>query len=91
LLALQLEQIDEIYDFGDRLIAFQGDMMDKQIADTNIFPEALHPNLRNVYVDSVYYKKMMLTWTSPGHAVTGNGSRVWTWHNREVDTLYIKQ
>jgi len=36
------------------------------------------PNLRNVYEDSTYFKRTMLTWTAKGHAVTGFGTRAMT-------------
>jgi hypothetical protein len=91
LLAVQMEQIGDIYDYGDKLIAFQQEMIDKQIADTNVFPESLYPNLRNVYEDSTYYKKTMLTWTAKGHAMTGYGRRFWTWYDADKDSIIIRR
>lgn len=89
LMALSVEQIGDIYNHADKLIEYQLAVMDKQVADTTVFPESQFPNLRNVYEDSTYYKRMMLTWTSPGHAITGYGSRVWTFPN-VGDTLIIR-
>jgi hypothetical protein len=88
LLAYQIEQIEEVYDYGDQLIERQLAFMDKQVADTNVFPESLYPNIRNVYQDSVFYKSKMITWTSPGHAKTGYGSRWHTWVSPS-DTVMI--
>lgn len=90
LLEASLEQIQTIYDFGDRLVAHQEAMLDRQVADTTIFPESEFPGLRDAYQDSTYYKKMMLTWTSPGHAVTGYGGRWITWMN-ETDSILIRR
>jgi hypothetical protein len=78
LLAINEEQIGNIYNYADKLLEHSMAFMDKQIADTSVFPESKFPNLRNVYQDSTYFKSTMLTWTAKGHAVTGFGSRVMT-------------
>lgn len=90
LLADNLEQAKELYNFADKIIERNLAIMDKNIADTIMFPETEFPNLRNVYEDSTYYKKTMLTWTSPGYAITGVGSRVITFYNADRDTIVIK-
>ena len=84
LLSYQLRQVEDIYNFGDKLIVEQSNNLMKQSWIDSI------PGLREKLGDSTYYKKMMLTWTSPGHAITGYGGRVWTWQN-VADTLYIKR
>lgn len=85
LLAYQLKQVDELYDFGDRLIAEQ----EKNLMSHSWIDSI--PGLRKKLGDSTYYKKTLLTWTSPGHAVTGNGGRVWTFYDSDKDTLIIKR
>ena len=78
LLALNYEQIGNIYNYADKLLENQMAFTDRQIADTTVFPESKFPNLRNVYEDSTYFKRTMLTWTAKGHAVTGFGTRAMT-------------
>jgi len=91
LFSMKLEQAKELYNVADKIIAFQMDEMDRRIADTTLFPESLYPNLRNVYEDSTYYKKTMLTWTAPGYAFTGKGHRVFTWYDADKDTIVIRR
>lgn len=85
LLAYNLKQIDEIYDFGDKLIAEQEKNLMSQSWIDSI------PGLREKLGDSTYYKKTMLTWTAKGHAVTGYGNRVWTFYDTDRDTLLLRR
>ena len=78
LLAINMEQIGNIYNYADKLLENSMAFTDRNVADTTLFPESQFPNLRNVYEDSTYFKRTMLTWTAKAHAVTGYGSRVMT-------------
>jgi uncharacterized protein YceK len=84
LLAYQMKQVNDIYDFGDRLIAQESENLMAQSWIDSI------PGLRDKLGDSTYYKKQMLTWTTAGKAVTGTGSRVFTWISNS-DTLLIRR
>jgi hypothetical protein len=85
LLAYQLKQVEDIYNFGDRLIAEQEKNLMQQSWIDSI------PGLRSKIQDSAYYKKSMLTWTAKGHAVTGEGYRVFTFYDADEDTLIIRR
>ncbi len=84
LLAYQMKQIDEIYNFGDRLIIEQEKNLNQQSWIDSI------PGLREKLGDSTYYKKQMLTWTSLRHAITGEGGRWFTFVN-DNDTLILRR
>ena len=85
LLTYSLKQIDEIYNFGDRLIARQEELLNQQSWIDSI------PGLREKLQDSTYFKKTMLTWTAKGHAVTGFGERIFTWYDADNDTIIIRR
>jgi hypothetical protein len=85
LLSYQMKQVDEIYDFGDKLIAESERNLMRQSWIDSI------PGLREKLVDSAYYKKTMLTWTSKGHAVTGEGNRMFTFFDADKDTIVLKR
>jgi hypothetical protein len=85
LLAYQLQQVNDIYDFGDRLIAEQEQNLMKQTWIDSI------PGLRDKLQDSTYFKKTMLTWTAAGKAVTGEGYRVFTFYDADKDTIIIRR
>jgi uncharacterized protein YceK len=89
LTAYQMQQIEDIYDFGDQLIERQMAFMDHQIADPVVFPPDSFPGLSKVYQDSSYYKNIMLTWTAKGHAVTGYGYRIHQFISPN-DTVIVK-
>lgn len=91
LLTINMEQIGTIYNYADKLVENQMAFMDRQIADTTVFPEAQFPNLRNVYEDSTYYKKTMLTWTTKAHAITGYGYRAFTFFDADRDTIIFSR
>lgn len=88
LLASNVQQINEAYNFADKLTAYNLENMDRAIFDTTLFPESQYPNLRNVYEDSTYFKRKMITWTSPAFALTGKGGR-WTTFLSDRDTIII--
>ena len=73
--AANWEIINSIYDQADRMLAQQEAYFD-QTFDWSTIPE----DLRSL---DQYNKKMMLTWTSPAHAITGYGSRVFTFVDNE--------
>lgn len=85
--AYQFEQLNNLYDIADRAIARSMDELDRNIKDTTIFSPTLYPGLDTVYEDSTYYKRMMVTWTAPGHAVTGNGYRYVTFAPLYADSI----
>jgi len=90
LLTAQAEQMKDAYNFADKLTAFNLENVDKAIFDESIFPEAQFPNLRNVYEDSTYFKRKMITWTSPAFALTGKGGRYTTFIS-DQDTVIIQK
>jgi hypothetical protein len=65
------EKIDNIYNIADRMLA-ETDLW-------TTFPDSI-PN----YED--YWNDVLVCWTDPGHAFTGEGMRVWTFVN-QGDTL----
>jgi uncharacterized protein YceK len=81
LLAYTHTQIQDIYNFGDRLIARQEELLMQQSWIDSI------PGLREKLQDSTYFKKTMLTWTAKGHAVTGYGQRIFTWYDADNDSI----
>jgi len=60
-----------LYDMADRIIS------DKMTYFDEYFPYSKY-GLDKKMEDSTYFKKQMVTWTSPGHAVTGFGGRIMT-------------
>jgi len=87
LTAYHFEELGGLYDIADRAIARSLAELDKNIKDTTIFSPTLYPGLDTVYEDSTYYKRMMVTWTAPGHAVTGNGHRFTTFAPLYADSI----
>ena len=85
LLTYNLKQIQDIYNFGDKLIARQEELLNQQSWIDSI------PGLREKLQDSTYFKKTMLTWTAKGHAVTGFGERIFTWYDADNDTIIIRR
>lgn len=84
LLTYSFQQINDIYNFGDKLIARQEELLMQQSWIDSI------PGLRDKLQDSTYYKKAMLTWTAKGYAETGFGGRWFTFYNAEAgDTIII--
>jgi hypothetical protein len=79
--AANWDVINSIYDQADRLLAQQEDYFDMTF-DWSGIPEDLRP------IDQ-YNKKILLTWTSPGHATKGYGSRAFTFVSQN-DTFTIK-
>lgn len=71
LLADMWQEVNNLYDRADRMIA---DLMD---SNDKYFPYEDFGVIRDD-ADSTYYKRIMMTWTGPGHAKTGNGYRFWT-------------
>jgi uncharacterized protein YceK len=82
-----LEQIKEIYNAGDKLIAWE------MLYWANNFDESQFPGLHEWNeannADSTYFNQTMLTWTSPGFAFNGKGSRIHTWINMS-DTVVFR-
>jgi hypothetical protein len=81
LLSSNLEQIKDLYNFGDKLLAWSIDYWAGNFNNEQ-FPQQAFQQ------DSAYYKQMMLTWTSPAFAITGKGGRWHTWINAS-DTIFV--
>lgn len=81
LVAANWVMINSIYDQADRLLADQEAYFDQSF-DWSIIPEDLRP------IDQ-YNKKMLVTWTSPGHATKGYGTRAFTFVSPN-DTFLVK-
>jgi hypothetical protein len=69
-------KLDAIYNIGDRILA-----------RTDLWATAHIPDSIPVYED--YWNDVLVSWTDPGHAFTGEGMRVWTFA-RQGDTLIIR-
>ena len=80
-IASNWEQINLMYDIADRLVAEQEQWFDSNF-DWSFIPEDLRP------IDQ-YNKKLLVTWTSPGHATEGYGTRVITFVSPN-DTFLVK-
>jgi len=70
------EKIDALYNIADRILA-----------RTDLWATAHIPDSIPVYED--YWNDVLVCWTDPGHAFTGEGMRVWTFA-RQGDTLIIR-
>jgi len=76
-------KINNMYDQADRMVAEQEAFFDETFDwEAAGIPEELRTK-------DQYNKKMLLTWTSPAHATTGYGSRVFTFVSPN-DTFQIK-
>jgi hypothetical protein len=76
-------KINNMYDQADRMVAEQEAFFDETVDWEGAgIPEELRTK-------DQYNKKMLLTWTSPSHATTGYGSRVFTFVSPN-DTFTIK-
>ena len=85
LLAYQLQQVKDLYNFADRMI---------WASELNLYKQAWIDSisgLREKLQDSSYMKKTMLIWTSPAYAITGIGSRVFTFYNPDTDTIILRR
>ena len=71
LVASMWEEVNRLYDRADLMIADAMEYFDES------FPYEDFGIIKND-VDSTYYKRMMMTWTGPGHAKTSKGYRIWT-------------
>ena len=79
--AANWDVINSVYDQADRLLAEQEAYFDETF-DWAVIPEDKQKK-------DQYNNKMMLTWTSPAHATTGYGGRVFTFVSQN-DTFLIK-
>jgi len=70
------EKIDAIYNIADRILA-----------RTDLWATSQIPDSIPVYED--YWNDVLVSWTDPGHAFTGEGMRVWTFV-QPGDTLIIR-
>ena len=68
-------KLDAIYNIADRILA-----------RTDLWATAHIPDSIPVYED--YWNDILVSWTDPGHAFTGEGMRVWTFV-QPGDTLII--
>lgn len=85
LLAYQVKQVEELYNFADLLLAEQDNNLMSQSWIDSI------PGLRVKLGDSTYYKKSLLVWTAKGHAATGYGNRIWTFYDADKDTIILRR
>jgi hypothetical protein len=69
LLVLNYKQINDIYNFGDKLVWYAEQQFD------STFP---YDSLKIKDLDSLYFKRQMIIYTDPAFALTGQGRRVWT-------------
>ena len=69
-------KIDAVYNIAD-----------KMLARTELWADANTPDSLATYED--YFNDVLVAWTDPGHAFTGEGMRVWTFA-QVGDTLIIK-
>lgn len=87
LLSYQMQQIKDIYNFGDRLIFGQEQNYYAQSWIDSI------PGLRDAIQDSSYFKKTMHTWTPKGcftlSPTDSLASRWFTFYNADIDTMLI--
>lgn len=70
------EKIDAVYNIADRMLA-----------RTDLWADTQIPDSIPVYED--YFNDVLVAWTDPGHAFTGEGMRVWTMAH-PGDTLIIR-
>ena len=70
------EKIDAIYNIAD-----------KMLARTDLWASTQIPDSIPVWED--YFNDVLVCWTDPGHAFTGEGMRVWTFA-QSGDTLIIR-
>lgn len=70
------EKIDAVYNIADRMLA-----------RTELWANTVMPDTIPVYED--YWNDVLVAWTDPGHAFTGEGMRVWTMVQLG-DTLIIR-
>lgn len=76
-------KINNMYDQADRMLAEQEAFFDENFDwEAAGIPEELRTK-------DQYNNKMLLTWTAPGHAVTGEGMRVFTFVSNN-DTFSTK-
>lgn len=76
-------KIHNMYDEADRMLAEQEAYFDTHFDwEAAGIPEELQTK-------DQYNKKMLLTWTAPGHATNGNGERIFTFVSNN-DTFMIK-
>jgi hypothetical protein len=87
LLSYQMQQVKDIYNFGDRLIFGQ---------EQNFYAQAWIdsvPGLRTALEDSSYFKKTMHTWTPRGcftlNPSDSLASRWFTFYDPDIDTVLI--
>jgi hypothetical protein len=90
LVADNWRMVNSLYNAADRIIARQEAYFDDtfpwetvQVGDSIVgIPEELRPI-------GEYANKIMITWTSPAFALTGQGGRAWTWQ-QAGDTIVIQ-
>ena len=70
------EKIDAVYNIADRMLR-----------ELNLWATAQIPDSIPVWQD--YYNDVLVCWTDPGNAFTGEGMRVWTFA-QAGDTLIIR-
>jgi len=70
------EKIDAIYNIADRMLA-----------ETDLWTTAQLPDSLNIWED--YYNNVLVSYTDPGHAFTGEGMRVWVF-GEVGDTIIIR-
>lgn len=70
------EQIDAIYNVADRMLA-----------ETDLWSTAQLPD--SVYIWEDYFNDVLISYTDPGHAFTGEGMRVWTF-GQIGDTIIVR-
>ncbi len=76
LLTTDYDLINSLYNQADRIIAEKLDEFDET------FPYA---EIGLPVLDSSYYKKYLVVISSPGHAITGEGGRIWQWEAYNVN------
>ena len=69
-------KIDAVYNIADRMLAY-----------SDLWSTAQIPDSIPVYEN--YWNDVLVAWTDPGHAFTGEGMRVWTFAH-PGDTLIIR-
>ena len=70
------EKIDAIYNIADRMLA-----------ETDLWTTAQFSDTIPIWED--YYNNVLVSYTDPGHAFTGEGMRVWVF-GEVGDTIIIK-
>ena len=69
-------KIDAVYNIADRMLA-----------RTDLWNNTVIPDSLQTYED--YWNDVLVCWTDPGHAFTGEGMRIWTFV-QPGDTLIIR-